>query len=383
MIQHIRVLFFVDYAEIASAKGPAITALYYAPGFGHECVVIFFVLSGVFISRSVIRRHEKGTWSWQVYLTDRFVRLYIVLVPGLLLGLLWDRLGSSLSSARDLYYKPLLHFGEVIVARNLTPGSFVGNLAFLQTIVCAPFGSNGPLWSLANEFWYYMMFPAILLAWIGWRDKRWTIQSVAPYTLFVAFAAWLIGGEKTLGFIIWLFGFTVAVIGSRRRIPANLVNWFCSGTSILLLASLAFARSRLVAFAISDFIVGLSFALLVFGILQTNQRLPAFYSRMAGIFAGFSYSLYVLHLPLVLFLRALISPHERWQPDARHLLSGACIVVLTVSYAYVISRVTEAQTDRVRKWVRQEAKPASRIERETQSQQIAPVSGSEPATSTY
>ena len=55
------------------------------------------------------------------------------------------------------------------------------NAFFLQTIVGPTFGSNGPLWSLAYEWWYYVLFPLALGAvWPivngGWRffkgDRR-------------------------------------------------------------------------------------------------------------------------------------------------------------------------------------------------------------------
>jgi peptidoglycan/LPS O-acetylase OafA/YrhL len=45
------------------------------------------------------------------------------------------------------------------LAPNYTATTFVGNLAFLQTIAVPIFGTNGPMWSLANEFWYYLIFP--------------------------------------------------------------------------------------------------------------------------------------------------------------------------------------------------------------------------------
>jgi hypothetical protein len=55
------------------------------------------------------------------------------------------------------------------------------NAFFLQTIAGPTFGSNGPLWSLAYEWWYYVLFPLVLAAlWpivdFGWRffkgDRR-------------------------------------------------------------------------------------------------------------------------------------------------------------------------------------------------------------------
>jgi peptidoglycan/LPS O-acetylase OafA/YrhL len=44
------------------------------------------------------------------------------------------------------------------MAEHLGFSTFVGNLLQLQTIVVSSLGSNGPLWSLANEWWYYVLF---------------------------------------------------------------------------------------------------------------------------------------------------------------------------------------------------------------------------------
>jgi hypothetical protein len=67
--------------------------------------------------------------------------------PRLLLGFFWDRLGSWLSAAKGIYAHPLSDLRPALPQKNLTLGNFLGNLRFLQTILCETFGSNGPLWS--------------------------------------------------------------------------------------------------------------------------------------------------------------------------------------------------------------------------------------------
>jgi len=47
---------------------------------------------------------------------------------------------------------------------HLSLDTFLGNLMQLQTIVVSSFGSNGPLWSLANEWWYYVAFGLFMMA---------------------------------------------------------------------------------------------------------------------------------------------------------------------------------------------------------------------------
>ena len=149
----------------------SLKTLYFLTGFGHQAVMVFFVLSGFLISSSILRSLSAGTWSWSGYAISRATRLYVVLIPGLLFGLLWDVLGKSLFASTGLYTQPLGSFGGLVVQDALTAGNFFGTLFFLQTIVCSSFGSNGPLWSIANEFWYYVLFPLGLLAGYSWLKK--------------------------------------------------------------------------------------------------------------------------------------------------------------------------------------------------------------------
>jgi len=52
-------------------------------------------------------------------------------------------------------------------------GDLLENLGFVQTVSVPVYGTNGPLWSLANEFWYYVMFSLIAVAAIQRRWHAW------------------------------------------------------------------------------------------------------------------------------------------------------------------------------------------------------------------
>ncbi|MBX6359770.1 MAG: acyltransferase [Acidobacterium ailaaui] len=162
-LEHWRNLFYVDYGQIASHR--ILFALpYVVCGAGHQAVVIFFVLSGYLISGSIFRMMRHGEWSWRLYLTHRLVRLWIVLVPALLLGAALDFAGLHFHLAPALYAGQTGTHMMNRVPETFRACSFFGNLFFLQGILTTTFGSNTPLWSLANEFWYYILFPCAFLA---------------------------------------------------------------------------------------------------------------------------------------------------------------------------------------------------------------------------
>jgi peptidoglycan/LPS O-acetylase OafA/YrhL len=73
---------------------------------GDEAVMVFFVLSGYLVGGSVLRDMRAGTWNWSSYLIKRLVRLWVVLVPAVLLGVLIDSIGFHYLSGNDSIYSP-------------------------------------------------------------------------------------------------------------------------------------------------------------------------------------------------------------------------------------------------------------------------------------
>jgi peptidoglycan/LPS O-acetylase OafA/YrhL len=351
MWDHLRGLFFIDFQQL-SQPGPLVKVIYFLTGFGNEAVLVFFVLSGFLISSAILGRRASGTWSWRDYAIDRASRLYVVLIPGLLFGLLWDKLGISTFGSTGIYSHPLPNFGAAIVESRMGIGAFLGNLSFLQTIVVPTFGSNGPLWSLANEFWYYILFPVALAAGIAWLRR--SIRSAISLTILAVCVAAFVGRPILTGLLIWLAGTALVVAYSKCPLRSKgLLILYVIASLPMLLACLVGARTGKSTFLGSDLAMGFGFALFLFGVLHMNfGTVAANYSRVAQVLAGFSYSLYVLHFPLLVFLRAWMAPPQRWQPDSAHVVRGLAIGVATLAFAWFASLFTENKTRVARQWMR-------------------------------
>src|SRR5262249_16318480 len=100
-----------------------------------------------------------------------------------------------------------------------------------------------------------------------------------------------------------------------------------------------------------DYCVGLSFSLFLYFVVHRNGlSANGWYAYVARHLSNMSYTLYLAHFPLLLFLYATIQREGRWQPDTSHLclLTGLCTLVFF--YAYLLSRVTEARTERIRRF---------------------------------
>jgi peptidoglycan/LPS O-acetylase OafA/YrhL len=100
-----------------------------------------------------------------------------------------------------------------------------------------------------------------------------------------------------------------------------------------------------------DFLTGIAFTTLVYLLLHNESPTRRDgYQRISKLLAGFSYTLYVTHLPILVFVRAATTPvplATGWQTvTAATLLTAVCL-----AYALAIARVTEGQTDRVRRAV--------------------------------
>jgi peptidoglycan/LPS O-acetylase OafA/YrhL len=347
MFGHVRGLFFINYSELPR-RSAALTLLYALTGLGHQSVMVFFVLSGFFISTSVVSALQERRWSWRAYLINRVSRLELVLFPALLLGALWDQIGVRLISGFALYHSGLYKFYVPSVALRSTPSCFFGNLFFLQSVQFPVFGSNGPLWSLSYEFWYYLLFPALVLA-IFSRGSA--LGRVASFLLAMGVAL-LVGPHICLYFLIWLAGAAVAL---SPRVAALRKPWFfwpaALFTSGLFAGALAFSLVRPGLFgAGEDLSIGAAFALWLYVLAHVSgAEVARAYAVPARTLAGFSYTLYLVHFPALLLLRALWNPAGDWEPGALHLLYGVGLAALMLAYAYSIALFTEARTDTVRR----------------------------------
>ena len=94
---------------------------------------------------------------------------------------------------------------------------FWGNAFFLQQTLVKTFGSDGPLWSLANEFWYYMLFPCMLIAMrpgTKWRSR-------VVHGLVLLLMVGLLSHPIVALFPVWLAGTALTCVKLPEVPPAS------------------------------------------------------------------------------------------------------------------------------------------------------------------
>jgi len=103
---------------------------------------------------------------------------------------------------------------------------------------------------------------------------------------------------------------------------------------------------------LTDAIVAVGFGMLMYAIVGGEEKpVPGAYDKTARLFAGFSYTLYAVHFPLLFLFRARFMGDRVWAPDWLHFFYGIVIAGVAVAIAWAIAQVTEAKTATVRRWV--------------------------------
>jgi peptidoglycan/LPS O-acetylase OafA/YrhL len=303
---------------------------YLATAFGHEAVIVFFVLSGMLVGGGVCVALRTDRWSARHYILQRATRLYVVLIPGLIMTALWDRLGESGPGV-----------SEYLPARS-TLAVFAGNLAFLQGTLVTSFGSNHPLWSLANEACYYAVFPLLLVP--IWHRQGWSFAAMGVGLLVLSGL-----GNRGMpeGFLLWLLGVGVSLCPSWSWMSHRFASVLGLGA---LVSAVALSRAFLPLGFASDACVAIGTACLLL-ILRARPGSPrATVATIARGLSGCSYTLYVAHMPLIACAAAWGLPHGRIVPSPRAALEVAGLAMLIFGYSYGLAQVTEARTDVVRGW---------------------------------
>jgi len=342
--EHLRSLLYADY-EHQGGLGALGKTFYFFTHFGHLAVMVFFVMSGFLVGGKVLERVVQGNFSWQKYGVDRISRLYAVYLLALLLGGALDSVGYHHFNEFGLYDKSFS--GRIAVIEQnfhatLSLPIFAVNLVMCQTILGPVFGSNGPLWSLANEFWYYLLGPFVFMLAF---DKRtfWRILGIAG--LIAIF--WFLPASILIYAQVWLLGALLYFINGRGLVPL----WvsLCLFGVCLTAARLEWVKNPL----IQDFLTGISFAVVINSAAGVSRRLPGNnWSRKA---AGFSYSVYLCHFPFLVFVVSLLFHMGAIGYPGLATFKLASIyfmVLLTVlAWCYLISLATERQTPRIRGWL--------------------------------
>lgn len=258
-------------------------------------VTVFFCISGYIIAWVCdCRREGGGLQVFAKFVFDRVSRLGIPLFPFLVLCAIAERiiLGST-------HPDPLA----------LSARSFIGNLLFLQWLTpqigpieiplgVQPFGLNRALWTLALEFWTYILFAGAFYGLSQRRSKVVPLLAAASAGLIMGAA--LYKGQGNGLPLIWLLGATTYFV--LKRLPPVT-------TAVRILAIILFMASftaLLVPAAwpgdggytkVYNLLIFLCFLMSIIAASGEHAITPS--ARAIDFTASFAYSTYIVHYPIL------------------------------------------------------------------------------------
>jgi peptidoglycan/LPS O-acetylase OafA/YrhL len=338
--------------------------------YGHMAVIFFFVLSGFVIHLRYARRLREqaaaATFGWRDFIYRRARRIYPPFIAAILLTLVVDRLGSLFGF--DAFYSPAIARPEFAfipqaIRENHELPTLLGNLAFLMQMYVPVWGTDNPLWSLAFEWWFYMLYP---LLWLLSRRSVWRATTVVAVlmavSIFVTWRFFPLPANPAEGrwpriqagpfpFQGWF------VLSLPLRVLAALPTWWCG----VLLADVYTGRIPISFKKCGWFALGLIFCFLPMpevlkslaaGVGFCGAISLGFALQQRGIklrildrlkFLGdFSYTLYVTHWPLVIFL----TPLWEWRIHRRVIMPATLEFLMLVFVPLIVAYVLHLAVER-------------------------------------
>lgn len=301
---------------------------------GSDAVILFFVISGFVIAYTVEQKDAKAGR----YFFQRATRLYSVAIPAVILTFIFDSVGANLN--------PEAYAGWWYNPASLTMDLFYG-LSFSSEWTGQGFrmGTNGPYWSLSYEVAYYILFGVAVFS------------SGIRRVLLLIFCLVVFGLKALILMPAWLMGVAV-----YRLLKANVV---INKNLLYLMATLPFGMYALMLFvgtpnflmSLSGFllgqetiynlrfsdeflwngIIGLLFAIqiLAMGLLLKEFEWKEPLAKGIRWLAGASFSIYVIHYPLLQLLDAILSE----MPVG--LLRDFILLAATLSLALIFAQLFE------------------------------------------
>jgi peptidoglycan/LPS O-acetylase OafA/YrhL len=300
---------------------------------GGSAVAVFFVLSGFVIS-FVTSQKEKD---WRNYFIARASRLYSVAWVAIAVTVIADLIGQHFNPAYYTEMNNVLHFYRAVTLESAGRLlSFTNELWFSHVV----FGTDEPYWSLGFEVLYYVFFGLICflprnLRYFG--IGLWLLVAGPKIALYLPL--WLLGGLtfrflqiKTMKlpkpWAAFCFVFSIlAYLELWREVAWRVITMYQNGT--IAQDALAFCFYTATGLLVSLNIVA-------FHSLEQNIRLSSIkVQRIIKGGAGASFTLYLVHQPLILMLAAI------FPVITRHALPGAIAMIGILIFVLLLAEIGE------------------------------------------
>ena len=319
VLTHARTVMFVEYGELHS-HNPAILAWVLATRLGSEAVIIFFVLSGYLVGGRAFSLSRQGKFQPMTYALDRTVR---ILVP--------------LSAAI------LLTVAVILALHHPVDGwQMLGHLLSLQGVLVKVVDVDEPLWSLSYEVWFYIIGGAVAVM----ISRRRVLPVPA---ILVLLGAIVFTRLNPLYALLWIGGALCYFYRPARPSAAKIAL-----ASAVVLAGVAVFQGSLphgtdeIGKPLGQVLGGAIILIGLMGLIPQLRSSGGGGQGLPSFLASFSYSLYLIHLPL-LSLQPTKDARDINAATIGHYVATVLVIVLV---AFLFSRCFETTAPTIKAFLR-------------------------------
>jgi peptidoglycan/LPS O-acetylase OafA/YrhL len=325
-------LYHIWQAGAQNAAGTLTQLLVAAPlmQYGHFAVAAFIVISGYCLALPVAMRPERAFG-----VREFFKRRARRLGPAYLLVLFLSVVPFCLAAVLQGAHISVAH---IALALGL-------HLALIHNLFNASNEYlNGPMWSIALEVQIYVVFALLLVP--VWRRFGVVAQLVVALVLGVLPHVLLHRFDWTSPWLLGLFamGVGAAALTARPELARWPWRWLSLATALAALAALAPYRDQITpdgTILLMDLTLGLAIAVFFVAAARHETFAPArvLALRPLIVLGSFSYSLYLVHGPLVRVAGAALA--RAHAGTLASVLVYAALVPLVLAASYAVYRVAE------------------------------------------
>src|SRR6266513_1237498 len=306
-----------DWSNIAAGTLAILRLAWFKiSGLGFHAVGVFIILSGWTLMQSTMRRAETGQIAWGAWYWARLVRLYPMYWVAHLVYLV----------------SPFIARLEPVDSRIIL--SLLG-LRFIDITMNFMY-LNAAWWYFSMLIQFYVMFP--LLFWAARRFGPFAFLLMAcalgffvRYLLLVVspqHGFWVLGGFAVCRLPEFALGMALGMW--HKQSPVR-VEWFLLRGAGLLVGLLLYPAALWlyhngITYVFVDFATGACCLLEIVGVAGLICRLNGT-AKLFGLVGAFSYGLYLIHQPYVIWLGLRIRPLSTW---SLLLIFVAMLIVLSV-----------------------------------------------------
>ena len=275
----------------------------------HQSVMIFFIISGFLISRSIKTNIKKNSGNFDLikYVVSRCARIYPPLFFALAIATVFFLIIENFELPGYASNSPY-DIGQITPSRETFQISIsdIKNALLMNNGMLA---ANGPLWSLCIE-WRIYMVAGFMAAFLFSNSMPFKIvYAVVTYYLFIKLLS--VNAHSLFYLSVWLIGGAFGIFQSQIDIllSKSRSKFLCFLIVLLIILS-AIQPSLLIAggsvFGVKENLF--QFILCIFWstfLLQQKAKELAPAKVVSMWFGKISYSIYILHFPALLFFLSL------------------------------------------------------------------------------